>query len=199
MGRYAPDFNDQHRAAVVAAVLEQGLSAREVVEAAAAGELGLEPFRISTSTVQGRVAAHRRREGVVLMGTDEAQRVRALAEKTIARVEAMDEPTAKDMHALREALRTVNAADRAAPRPAPKGAAPDPEGEALIARMQAELEAFKASGYAGYGRLSGGHTRGSATLTASSTAPGSRSSRRPRPRSGSSVTAERPSARTISG
>ena len=143
MGRLSPDYSEEERAAVVAAVLEHGLSAREAAEAAAAGELGLDPFEPSTSTVQGWVVQHKRREVVDASGHEEAERVRATAQKTIGRIEAMDSPSPKDLTALREALRAVNAADRAAPRPPPPKKEMSPEGRALLARMLADLAAIK--------------------------------------------------------
>ena len=69
--------------------------------------------------------------------------MRAAAQKTIARVESLESPSAKDLTALREALRAVKAADRAAPRPAPPKQEMSPEGRALLAAMLADLEACK--------------------------------------------------------
>jgi hypothetical protein len=141
-------FSTDQRDAAIGAVLEHGLTALEAAQAAAEGRLG-DPFDPSVTTVQGWVAAHQRREGVQVAGQEEARRVRAVAEKTIARVEAMDAPTAKDLHALREAQRLVHDADRRAPRPVPKPREMDAESRDLIARMQAEHDAHVAAVAAG--------------------------------------------------
>jgi transposase len=144
MGRqHDRKFSTDQRDAVIAAVLEHGLTASEAAQAAADGRLG-DPFEPSVTTVQGWVAAHKRREGVEAAGQEESRRVRAVAEKTIARVEAMDAPTAKDLHALREAQRLVHDTDRRAPREAPRPRESSAEGRELIARMLADLEKRKA-------------------------------------------------------
>ena len=61
MGRSDFTYDDQHREAIARAALEDGLSAREAVEKAAAGELyGLEPFEPAVSTAQDWIAAAKR-------------------------------------------------------------------------------------------------------------------------------------------
>lgn len=92
--------------------------------------------------MQGWLESHRRREGVEEQGSTEAERTRAIAQETIAAIEAKPaaERTSKDLHALEQANRLLHRTDRIAPRkPPPKEPMRDENGhtrlEALIARM----------------------------------------------------------------
>jgi hypothetical protein len=83
---------------------------------AAAGALyGLEPFEISETTVND-LARQRQQEGrngeTSVVPTSAAERMRAVAEGTIARVEKMDAPTAKDLNALGAAQRLLDESAR---------------------------------------------------------------------------------------
>jgi transposase len=105
-------FSDDQRDAAVGPVLQAGMSAAEAAMAAAAGELAVPPFDVAPTTITGWIAAHNRREGGQLAGNAEAQRARAWAEKQIARIEAIENPTAKDGHAMQQALRVLTDAER---------------------------------------------------------------------------------------
>jgi transposase len=151
LGRLAPDFSDEQRAAVVRAVLEGGYTAREAAEAAGSGELGLDPFEVAASTIQGWLETHRRSEGVEESGSQEAEQARRMAQETIAAVENVPpaERTSKQLHALESALRVVRRTDRVSPRkPPPKPAQRDGNGhtrlEALIADSVAHVRAVAA-------------------------------------------------------
>jgi hypothetical protein len=63
MGRCSPQYTDAQRAAVVRAVVEQGMTATQAVEAAAAGALGVEPFEMPAATARGLVSEHRMEHG----------------------------------------------------------------------------------------------------------------------------------------
>jgi hypothetical protein len=121
MGRWAHKLSDEQKAAVVRAMLEDAMGAEEVVELAAGGELyGLEPFDISPSTVR-ELRAEAERERPTNGGPKtEHDRARAIAEATLARVEAMDSPTAKDLHAARQAAQIIRDADKQVARERPK-------------------------------------------------------------------------------
>jgi hypothetical protein len=60
MGRYDSIYSDEQREALARAVLEDGLTAREAVEKAAAGELDTPAFEIPLSTAQGIVTQAKR-------------------------------------------------------------------------------------------------------------------------------------------
>ncbi len=82
---------------------------------AAAGDFG-DPFEVSVATFQEWAAQHERSQEVADQGREEADRARAITQKEIARVEALEEPSARDLHTLEHALRLVRRADRQAPR-----------------------------------------------------------------------------------
>ena len=63
MGRYSPHYTDDQRTAVVRAVVEKGMTATQAVEAAAAGELGIDPFEMPAVTARGLVSEHRLEHG----------------------------------------------------------------------------------------------------------------------------------------
>jgi len=138
MGRLTPHFSDGQRHACIGAVLD-GYSAREATQAAASGELGLEPFEVSITTIQDWVAQHERSEEISDQGREEADRARVIAQKEIARVEALEAPTAKDLHSLEQALRLVRRADRQAPRKAPPKPSSGPS-DRLVALCADERE-----------------------------------------------------------
>src|SRR5215211_2774066 len=87
IGRHDETFSTAQRAAVIGAVLEGGYTAQEAAEAAATGELGLDPFEVAPSTIQGWLESHRRTEGIEEQGSREAEQARRLAQETIAAVE----------------------------------------------------------------------------------------------------------------
>jgi transposase-like protein len=143
MGRLDPAFSEEHRLAVIGAVLEGGATAKEAAGLAAEGELGLDPFTVAASTVQHWVDQHRCTEGVEEGGREEADAARAIAQETIRSIREIPpaERTAKQMTALESALRVVKRSDRVAPRrPPPKEPKRDENGrtrlEALIASME---------------------------------------------------------------
>jgi hypothetical protein len=139
-------FSDDQRDAAIGAVVLGGMSYADAALAAAAGELAVEPFEPAPTTVQGWVAAHTRREGVRLAGLPETERVRAVAEKTIARVESLDSPTARDLHAMQQAHKMLQDADRMTRRLAPPPER-EPTGEksALVLEMEADLKRLLAA------------------------------------------------------
>jgi hypothetical protein len=128
MGRYAMQLNEKIRAVLIAAQLEYGLSAAETARAAQAGELeGLPPTQVSETTCRDLAAEARRGRSTQSNGTattelDEARELgeamaaeadeRAYLEKQIARIKAIEEPTAKDLHALRTAMNALGDIDR---------------------------------------------------------------------------------------
>ena len=106
-------------------------------------ELGLDPFEVAPSTIQGWLESHRRTEDVEESGSGEAEQARAIARETIAAIQAKPaaQRTSKELHALEQALRLLRRADREAPRkPAPKPVQRDAHGrtrlEALIAQQK---------------------------------------------------------------
>jgi hypothetical protein len=66
VGRHAAKYSDEQRDAIVAAVLDRGLSAREATVKAAVGELEAPPFDMPVSTAQAIVtdAKHRGRVAI---------------------------------------------------------------------------------------------------------------------------------------
>jgi hypothetical protein len=61
MGR-GPFYSDEQREAIIKAVLEDGLSARQAVEKARLGDLGIAAFEMPVSTAQG-IVRHARLRG----------------------------------------------------------------------------------------------------------------------------------------
>jgi hypothetical protein len=118
MGRRDPKHTPEMRKAIVQAV-EQGFTAREVVELAAAGQLGGQPpFEVAESTVHHLVgAARRERASRAATPNPETETMRRIAQATIARVDALEVPTAKDLSALAQAHRVLLQADRAIAKP----------------------------------------------------------------------------------
>jgi hypothetical protein len=116
---------------VIRAQLEDSMSAEEVVELAAAGRLyGLEPFDISPSQAR-ELRAEAERERPTNGGPKtELDRTRAIAEATIARVEALEAPTAKDLHAAREAARIIRDAEKQQERESARRRASQPRDQA---------------------------------------------------------------------
>jgi hypothetical protein len=102
-------------------MLDDSMSAEEVVELAAAGALyGLGPFDISPSQAR-ELRAEAERERPTNGGPKtELDRARAIAEATLARIEAMDNPTAKDLHAARQAALIIRDAEKQVARERPK-------------------------------------------------------------------------------
>jgi hypothetical protein len=128
VGRYATELNPKIRAVLVAAQLEHGMSAAETARAAQAGELeGLPPTRVSETTCR-ELAAEARREqstqsnGSAASESDETRELgeamaaeaeeRAYFEQQIARIKALDEPTAKQLSIMRTALHVLEDIDR---------------------------------------------------------------------------------------
>jgi hypothetical protein len=132
------------KAAVVAA-REDGMAPAEVVEHAAAGRFdGLPPFTIAESTIRRLVAFKRNRDRVTAGNggsdhdddTPEPDRLRALAEKTIARVEQLANPSAQDLSAAQQAQRVLDDADRRERRGRPaKPVDPEPGTTPLLAHL----------------------------------------------------------------
>jgi hypothetical protein len=86
MGRHSLRYSDDQRQAIARAVLDDGLTAREAVERAAAGELGIPPFDVPLSTAQGFVT-ETRRDRPPDRGDAEKGRLRELADRAIAVIE----------------------------------------------------------------------------------------------------------------
>ena len=135
MGRFAMQLNPRIRDILIAAQLEQGMSAAETARAAQAGELeGLPPTRVSeTSCGELRAEAERERGNYSLANTpgpptDQAEASeRAYLEQQIARIRAIEEPTAKQITTLREAMRGLEDIEKRATRRAPRRPEPEPE------------------------------------------------------------------------
>ncbi len=83
MGRYDPTYAPEEREAIIHAVLDEGLSARQAVERAAAGELGIPAFEMPVSTAQDIVGDAKRN---VTVG-EYRDRLEALAARGLAVVE----------------------------------------------------------------------------------------------------------------
>jgi hypothetical protein len=138
MGRYAPNLSNEQREAVTRAMLEDGMSAGEVVELAAAGQLGLPAFEVSESTARDlRAEAERERDNGTVDDpgppADQATaQALAFAEREIARIEALETPSAKELSAYREALRIKQDAERQAEKRAAR--------ERLVRKPQQELD-----------------------------------------------------------
>jgi hypothetical protein len=136
MGRYAMQLNEKIRAVLIAAQLEYGLSAAETARAAEAGELeDLPPTQVSETTCRDLAAEARRGRSTQSNGTatsesDEARELgdamaaeadeRTYLEKQIARIKAIEEPTAKDLHALCTAMNALSDIDRREAKRAPR-------------------------------------------------------------------------------
>jgi hypothetical protein len=122
MGRWAPKFDGRQKEACVAAA-DRGMNAAAVVAAAAAGTLedDLEPFVVSESIVRkwmkqaalGYEPPEPGSEPDPPPETDPiADRARRIAEKTVDRIEAIDNPTGRDLTDLRTALSIIEDVDR---------------------------------------------------------------------------------------
>jgi hypothetical protein len=130
------ELNPRIRRILVAAQLEHGLSAAETARAAQAGELeGLPPTRVSETTCRDLAAEARRERSTQSNGTatsesEEARELgdamaaeadeRAFLERQIARIKAIEQPTAKDLHALRTAMNALGDIDRREAKRAPQ-------------------------------------------------------------------------------
>jgi hypothetical protein len=157
VGRNDDKLSAEMKAAVVAA-REDGMAPAEVVKHAAAGRFdGLPPFTIAESTIRRLVQFKRSRDWVAAGngGSDhdddapEPDRLRAIAESTIARVENLEKPTARDLSAAQQAQRVLDDADRRAARrgrpamPAPSKPSP------LLDRLVKEANDYLAAVDAG--------------------------------------------------
>jgi hypothetical protein len=157
VGRNDEKLSRAMKDAVVAA-RESGMSPAETVEHAAAGGLDdLPPFEIAESTIRRLVAFHRRQQHTAAGngGAEEAgasedlpekDRLRAIAESTIARVEQLESPTASDLSAAQQAQRVIDDANRRARRarfakPAPAEDEPSELWRRLIDQMEQERQA----------------------------------------------------------
>jgi hypothetical protein len=141
VGRNDEKLSRAMKDAVVAA-RESGMSPAEIVDHAAAGGFDdLPAFTIAQSTIRRLVAFHRRQQrtatgngGAEEAGTPEdlpePDRLRAIAEQTIARVEQLEKPTARDLSAAQQAQRLLDDSARRARRKPPK---PAPSTSTLLA------------------------------------------------------------------
>ena len=92
MGRYDSIYSDEQREALARAVLEDGLTAREAVEKAAAGELDTPAFDIPLSTAQG-IVTQAKRQGTL---TGLRDRLERSATRLVAIVESEAEEAEKE-------------------------------------------------------------------------------------------------------
>lgn len=104
MGRFAPVYTDEQKAAIKRAGLEDEHTAANVVRMAAAGELyGLEPFTVPLSTAADYIRRERRkREGREPRAIRELEGKRAadqLRRRVLVAADAMLERAEKKLHA----------------------------------------------------------------------------------------------------
>jgi hypothetical protein len=125
VGRWAPHLGLDQREAIGDAV-EEGRTTAEIIGMAAAGKLWyrktrdrLDEFSVSETTVR-KIAQERRRELPVAPGGGEvpltlheaASKTRKVALRTIARIEAIDNPSGRDLTDLRTAWGILGDIDR---------------------------------------------------------------------------------------
>jgi hypothetical protein len=129
-------LNPRIRSILVAAQLEQGLSAAETARAAQAGELeGLPPTRVSETTCHDLAAEAGRERATQSNGsaTSDEDRTRELGdamaaeaderaylEQQIARIKTISEPTSTDLRALRTAMAALGDIKKREARRAPR-------------------------------------------------------------------------------
>jgi hypothetical protein len=137
----ARKLNAARKQAVITAILEDGMDGRQASEAAARGELGLEPFEIAPTTARDLASRARRlREAngsKVRPGPDE-QKERDWLKLQVDRIMALEEPTAKDFHALKHALAAIDDIDRRAERRAALQPPPIQGAGSAVARARAD-------------------------------------------------------------
>jgi hypothetical protein len=112
MGRYSPQYTEVQRSAVVRAVVDEGMTATQAVDAAAAGALGIEPFEMPAATSRGLVSEHRMENGEgsrQLEDQSAAERIRDRALSILeARVDALSKnPAAVDLVELQRIARAT--------------------------------------------------------------------------------------------
>jgi hypothetical protein len=115
IGRYDEKHSQEQRDAVIRFQLDGGASAPETAKAAAAGELGVPPFEVSPTScrVWAREARRERGEPGPTVGQEEAEEREYLKEE-VARIRKIKEPPAKEIHAMGQALRTLDEIDKRA-------------------------------------------------------------------------------------
>jgi hypothetical protein len=134
MGRYSPQYTDAQRAAVVRAVVEQGMTAAQAVEAAAAGALGIEPFKMPAATARGLASEHRMEHGQgsrALQDQGAAERILDRAYSILeARIDALSEnPAGVDLVELQRIARATREVQKLAFALGPADVPPEPEDE----------------------------------------------------------------------
>lgn len=154
MGSHPVKYSDQQKDAIVAAVLDQGLSAREATQRAAVGELEPPPFDMPVSTAQtivtdakrrGRVAdrderIHKLVDDVLTVVVDQTDKL--LAKARTGSLTARDATLGRRLiqmasHAAH--LNNILAREHASePEPAPEASS------RLLERMRREIEAEQA-------------------------------------------------------
>ena len=161
MGRYDAKYSDDQREAVINAITADGLTAREAVELAAAGDLGVPAFDMAESTARGLLSRARQRQTEADVcqlerdepgeGTKLLDRCMGVLEVEIGRIEELQRSggeldstglqrvrwitrSVHEIHKVRKAL----ARDARTRQAAKAGAEPDPEDSPLIISMLEE-------------------------------------------------------------
>jgi hypothetical protein len=147
----ARKLNAARKQAVIRAILEGGMDGRQASAAAAAGELGLEPFEIAPTTARDLASRARRvreRNGSNFGPHPDEQKQREWLQAQVDRIMALEAPTAKDIHALKHAQAAIDDIVRRADRRAALQPAPAPEettggSSPLLERMLAFLRVWE--------------------------------------------------------
>jgi hypothetical protein len=142
-------LNAVKKQAVIRAILEGGMDSRQASEAAARGELGLEPFEIAPTTARDLASKARRAwdaNGSKVAPSDDEQAERAWLQAEIDRILALERPPAKEIRVLRQVRAALDEMDRRADRRAAFRPPPEPEGPGdpspLLERMLASAAAY---------------------------------------------------------
>ncbi len=126
MGRFDAKYSDEQREAVINAITADGVTAREAIELAAAGDLGVPAFDMAESTARGLVsrAGKRRRQATVLQHErDEPGRGTAILDRCLTlledelgqleeRVRSDGELDDKGLHRVRGVARAYREVDK---------------------------------------------------------------------------------------
>jgi hypothetical protein len=146
----ARKLNAARKKAIIRAIVDQGMHPTEAAEAAARGELGIEPFEIAWTTARDLASNARRvREsnGSSVAPDHDEQKQREWLQAQVDRIMALEAPTAKDIHALKHAQAAIDDIDRRADRRAALQPAPAPKqtggGDPLTKRMVAVLRVWE--------------------------------------------------------
>lgn len=151
MGRNSLRYSDDQRQAIAQAVLDQGVTAREAVERARAGELGVAKFEVPVSTAQRFVTqakdARPGAGGQTGRLRTVADRAMTVIEAELEKAEARSKRGSLDLPRIKRALQAAQHLARleqilAAPTPPPGPSDRQTSASArLLERMQEDLAA----------------------------------------------------------